>query len=79
MSYESRPKAILMLFMSNTVVSYKNLFKPFSQIINSGKIKEGSGLGLHLSKKLANLPGGDILVKSIFGRGSTFKLVITLK
>jgi len=57
----------------------KKLFKPFSQIIESGKIKEGSGLGLHLSKKLANLLGGDILVKSKFGKGSTFKLVLELK
>jgi len=56
----------------------KNLFKPFSQIIESGKIKEGSGLGLHLSKKLANLLGGDILVRSKFGKGSTFKLVLEL-
>ncbi len=57
----------------------KILFKPFSQIIEPGKIKEGSGLGLHLSKKLANLLGGDILVKSKFGRGSTFKLVLELE
>ena len=56
----------------------KKLFKPFSQIIESDKIKEGSGLGLHLSKKLANLLGGDILVKSKFGKGSTFKLVLEL-
>jgi signal transduction histidine kinase len=57
----------------------KKLFKPFSQIIESGKIKDGSGLGLHLSKKLANLLRGDILVKSKFGKGSTFKLVLELK
>ncbi|MFX1288410.1 MAG: sensor histidine kinase [Promethearchaeota archaeon] len=57
----------------------KNLFKPFTQIFESGKFKEGSGLGLHLSKKLANLLGGDILVKSKFGKGSTFKLVLQLK
>ena len=57
----------------------KKLFKPFSQIIEPGKIKEGSGLGLHLSKKLANLLGGDISVKSKFGKGSTFKLVLELK
>lgn len=58
---------------------FKNLFKPFSQIIESGKFKEGSGLGLHLSKKLANLLGGDILVKSKFGKGSTFKLILELE
>ena len=57
----------------------KKLFKPFSQIIEAGKIKEGSGLGLHLSKKLANLLGGDILVKSKFGKGSTFKVVLELE
>ena len=57
----------------------KKLFKPFSQIIEPGKIKEGSGLGLYLSKKLANLLGGDILVKSKFGKGSTFKLVLELE
>jgi len=56
----------------------KKLFKPFSRIIESGNIKEGSGLGLHLSKKLANLLGGDILVKSKYGKGSTFKLVLKI-
>jgi len=57
----------------------KKLFKPFSQIIEPGKNKEGSGLGLHLSKKLANLLGGDISVKSKFGKGTTFKLTLELK
>jgi signal transduction histidine kinase len=57
----------------------KRLFKPFSRIVESGKFKEGSGLGLHLSKKLANLLGGDILVKSKFGKGSTFKLVLKVE
>ncbi|TKJ19052.1 MAG: hypothetical protein CEE43_16425 [Promethearchaeota archaeon Loki_b32] len=54
----------------------KKLFKPFSQILEPGKFKEGSGLGLYHSKKLANLLGGDITVKSKFGKGSTFKLVL---
>jgi len=57
----------------------KKLFKPFSRILEPGKYKEGSGLGLHLSKKLANLLGGEISVKSKFGKGSNFKLVLKLE
>jgi signal transduction histidine kinase len=53
------------------------LFKPFSRVLEPGKYREGSGLGLHLSKKLANLLGGDITVKSKLDKGSTFKLILT--
>ena len=57
----------------------KRLFIPFSRIIEPGKVKEGVGLGLHLSKKIANLLGGEILVKSKYGKGSTFKLVLKIE
>jgi signal transduction histidine kinase len=55
------------------------LFKPFSRITEHGKAKEGSGLGLHLSKKLAILLGGNIFVKSKFGKGSKFTLSLKLE
>ena len=41
------------------------LFAPFQKIdMSSTKSFEGTGLGLHLSKKLASLLGGDISAKS---------------
>jgi signal transduction histidine kinase len=51
------------------------LFRPFQQL-DSGLTRkyDGSGLGLSISKKLANLMGGDILVQSELGQGSTFTL-----
>ncbi|MFW9999401.1 MAG: sensor histidine kinase [Candidatus Hodarchaeota archaeon] len=57
----------------------EKLFKPFSRITESGKYEEGTGLGLHISKKLANLLGGDIFIESEFGKGSTFTLSLKLK
>ncbi|MBE3094091.1 MAG: sensor histidine kinase, partial [Actinobacteria bacterium] len=55
------------------------LFKPFSRINTPGKTEEGTGLGLYLSKKNANLLGGDIMVESEFGKGSVFTLILPLK
>ena len=57
-------------------ISEKNitkLFKPFPQISNH---HENTGLGLTLSKKLAQLHGGDITVMSESGKGSCFTLII---
>jgi protein-histidine pros-kinase len=54
------------------------LFGPFAQIGQQSRRRvEGTGLGLHLSQKLAALLGGRITVESIFGKGSAFTLVLT--
>ncbi len=55
-----------------------NLFQPFTRITN-GKTERipGTGLGLHLSRKLAELLGGKITVASELGKGSRFSLVLS--
>jgi len=51
------------------------LFQAFSQVERSGpRRQEGTGLGLHLSQKLAEFLGGQISFKSEYGRGSMFTL-----
>ena len=53
------------------------LFKAFEQLRASGVPRhEGTGLGLHLSKELANLLGGRIEFESEAGKGSRFTLVL---
>jgi PAS domain S-box-containing protein len=53
------------------------LFKPFSQADTSTTRKfGGTGLGLTISRHLAQLLGGEISVTSEAGRGSTFKVTI---
>lgn len=44
-----------------------------------GKNVKGTGLGLPLSKKFANLMGGDIEVESVLGKGSVFRLTLDLR
>ena len=52
------------------------LFEAFSQVEGNVRRNEGSGLGLHLSQKLAHLLGGHINFNSEYGKGSTFILAL---
>jgi signal transduction histidine kinase/CheY-like chemotaxis protein len=56
---------------------HERLFQEFSQIDNPlQKSVKGTGLGLPLSRRLAQLLGGEIFVESAVGAGSTFILSI---
>ncbi len=56
----------------------KKLFQAFQKLDTPGKFAEGTGLGLHLCKKLANLLGAKIEFESEFGIGSCFSVSLPL-
>ena len=63
--------------MGMTERQQKNLFKEFSQADGSiSKNFGGSGLGLMITKKYCELLMGGISVKSEYGEGTTFKVLI---
>ncbi|MGE4723098.1 ATP-binding protein [Yersinia enterocolitica] len=57
-----------------------NLFMPFSQGTNNlQSARIGTGLGLFISKKLANMMGGDLILNSSVGEGTEVNLNINLQ
>lgn len=73
-------KVNLIFCVSDTGIGIKQedmhkLFKQFSQVDPMrNRKREGTGLGLALSKGLANLMNGDITVTSEYGQGSKFTI-----
>jgi predicted ATPase/signal transduction histidine kinase/CheY-like chemotaxis protein/tRNA A-37 threonylcarbamoyl transferase component Bud32 len=53
-----------------------SLFEAFVQTETGKQSQEGTGLGLPISRKFVQLMGGDIVVTSQLGRGTTFKFNI---
>jgi signal transduction histidine kinase/DNA-binding response OmpR family regulator len=57
----------------------ERIFQEWTQIDGKlQKVAKGSGLGLPLSRKLAQLLGGNVQVKSHVGIGSTFTVIIPM-
>ncbi len=75
-------RQVLRISVSDTGVGipaedHAKIFRAFSRVASPGRSSfEGTGLGLHLSQKLAELQGGKITFQSALGQGSTFTLVL---
>ena len=79
---ENGPNATLTLEVADTGIGMtqaqsKNVFEAFVQADNSTTRKfGGTGLGLAICRRLALMLGGDILVDSARGRGSSFTATV---
>jgi signal transduction histidine kinase/DNA-binding NarL/FixJ family response regulator len=54
------------------------LFEPFTQSDAGRRAREGTGLGLFISRSYARIMGGDITAESVVGRGTTFRVELSL-
>ena len=56
------------------------LFLQFNKLDEQSKMnRQGTGLGLSISRNMVRQIGGDITVKSEFGKGTTFSILLCAK
>lgn len=81
---EAKDRSCVMFAVSDTGYGISendlsNLFNAFTQTESGRVSREGTGLGLTLSRQFVQLMGGDIRVESKLGVGSTFSFDIRVK
>jgi len=54
------------------------IFEPFTQLATDRQVREGTGLGLNITKRLLELIQGRMGVESVVGAGSTFWIEVAL-
>ncbi|WP_438006604.1 ATP-binding protein [Sorangium sp. So ce321] len=54
------------------------LFEAFAQTASGRRSGEGTGLGLHISRRIVRMMGGDMHVESQLGRGTTLRFDVRL-
>ena len=60
--------------------NHQKIFEEFVAITQGDQSQvRGDGLGLHISRKIARLMGGDVMVKSDIGKGAEFTLSLPLE
>jgi two-component system NtrC family sensor kinase len=59
-------------------INSENIDKIFNPFYTSKEVSKGTGLGLSVSLGIAQAHGGTIIVNSVPGEGSTFKLVLPI-
>lgn len=57
---------------------FEQLFRPFIQTSSGSQLREGTGLGLTISRRFVRLMGGEMQIESTVGQGSTFSFEIQI-
>ena len=76
--HDGRDWAVISVNDNGTGIKAENLQRIFTPFFTSKESSKGTGLGLSVSLGIAESHAGTIEVKSTFGKGSTFSLVLPL-